>query len=208
MVRKTKEEAEVTRHQILQAARDRFAENGVSGTSLDQIAKAAGVTRGAIYWHFENKSELFFAMRDQVSVPLYDQMDFELRTAPDDPLLAIEKSLRHAIRSLVEDEDTRKTFEIMTMKCEYVGEFASVKQQKLESCQNFQARLTQGYARAQQLGHLTQTVSAELVALDTLSFMTGLYHLWLADQNCTMIREQADALIQAHMQMKRLTQAC
>ena len=54
MVRKTKEEAEQTRKDILNAARIVFHECGVSRSSLEKIAKAAGVTRGAIYWHFKD----------------------------------------------------------------------------------------------------------------------------------------------------------
>ncbi len=66
MVRKTKEEAQETRNAILDAAEVVFQEHGVSRTSLAEIAKAAGVTRGAIYWHFENKADLFDAMIQRV----------------------------------------------------------------------------------------------------------------------------------------------
>jgi len=48
MVRRTKEEAEQTRDQILDAAEILFFERGVAHTSLEQIARAAGVTRGAV----------------------------------------------------------------------------------------------------------------------------------------------------------------
>lgn len=59
MARKTKQQAEETRQEILDAAIKTFSERGVSATSLADIAKAAGVTRGAIYWHFKNKVDLF-----------------------------------------------------------------------------------------------------------------------------------------------------
>jgi TetR/AcrR family acrAB operon transcriptional repressor len=55
MVRRTKEEAAATRDSILDAAEILFAKNGVSRTTLQHIATAAGVTRGAIYWHFVDK---------------------------------------------------------------------------------------------------------------------------------------------------------
>lgn len=59
MARKTKEQAQETRLQILEAAVVEFSARGVSATSLTDIANAAGVTRGAIYWHFKNKVDLF-----------------------------------------------------------------------------------------------------------------------------------------------------
>ena len=87
MVRKTKADAELTRQQIIDAARRVFAEKGVSRTTIDNIASAAGVTRGAVYWHFDNKEELFHAMREQVTLPLLDKFDGAL-FKPDeaDPL--------------------------------------------------------------------------------------------------------------------------
>ena len=58
MVRRTKDEALETRNRILDAAERVFGESGVSRTSLEDVASAAGVTRGAIYWHFKDKSDL------------------------------------------------------------------------------------------------------------------------------------------------------
>ncbi|KUJ92268.1 MAG: TetR family transcriptional regulator, partial [Pseudomonas sp. 63_8] len=62
MARRTKAEAQATRALILDAAEQVFHAQGVSHASLAEVAKAAGVSRGAIYWHFENKIDLFQAM--------------------------------------------------------------------------------------------------------------------------------------------------
>lgn len=83
MVRRTKEEALETRNRILDAAEHVFFEKGVSRSSLADIAQAAGVTRGAIYWHFENKGDLFTAMFDRVILPL-DEMK-AATVDPDEP---------------------------------------------------------------------------------------------------------------------------
>ena len=80
-MRRTKDEAERTRRRVLQAARKVFARQGVARTSLEQVARAAGVTRGAVYWHFRNKADLFFQMREQVSLPLLDRIDLALSPA-------------------------------------------------------------------------------------------------------------------------------
>ena len=58
MARRTKEEAQETRQAILDAAVRVFAQQGVANASLTDIAQEAGVTRGAIYWHFANKADL------------------------------------------------------------------------------------------------------------------------------------------------------
>src|SRR5262245_48343606 len=68
-MRRTKEDSERTRQSILDSAERLFLEKGVTNTSLEQIAKAAGVTRGAVYWHFANKAHLFNDMLSQVRLP-------------------------------------------------------------------------------------------------------------------------------------------
>ena len=70
MARCTKEQALETRTRILDAAEDVFNANGVSKTSLADVAAAAGLTRGAIYWHFANKTDLFAAMCQRVRQPM------------------------------------------------------------------------------------------------------------------------------------------
>ena len=58
MPRRTQEDSLATRKKILESAQRLFTRRGYERTSLSDIAKYAGVTRGAIYWHFENKEEL------------------------------------------------------------------------------------------------------------------------------------------------------
>jgi TetR/AcrR family transcriptional regulator, acrAB operon repressor len=118
MVRKTKEDASITRQRIINAAREVFLENGVSRTSLEKIARHADLTRGAVYWHFTNKAELFHAMREQVFLPLIDRMDdmFLAQTSnleSKDPLARIEEFLQETIQLLNDHQETRQTYEIM-----------------------------------------------------------------------------------------------
>lgn len=68
-MRRTKEQAEETRRTILKAAEMLFLENGYENVSLDEIASASGVTRGAVHWHFRNKPGLLFSIRDEMRQP-------------------------------------------------------------------------------------------------------------------------------------------
>ena len=112
MARRTKEESAKTRCAIIAAAREVFQRNGVSRTTMEQIADAAGVTRGAVYWHFADKTAVFYAVRDQVALPLMDRMNFELlsgKTATwETKLLAIETADRvigaRRVSSLIETD--------------------------------------------------------------------------------------------------------
>ncbi|MGN1056456.1 MAG: TetR family transcriptional regulator, partial [Comamonas sp.] len=69
MARRTKEDAEMTRNQLLDAAQAVFFSKGVAGASLADIAQAASLTRGAIYWHFKDKADLFDALMKRTTLP-------------------------------------------------------------------------------------------------------------------------------------------
>ena len=100
MARRTKEEALATRHGILDAAELLFQRQGVSRTTLQDIAQAAGLTRGAIYWHFKDKADLFNAMMERATMPLEETM--ALSPSPgedDDPLSFIRDRIMHALRA-------------------------------------------------------------------------------------------------------------
>jgi len=199
-MRRTKEESEQTRQQILAAARDLFAHQGVTQTSLNQIAQAAGVTRGAIYWHFSNKTALFYAMREQVSLPCLDRVDLVLLQAdPTDPLAGIERLLRGLINRVETDVATRQTFQIITFKCEYVGELQRELELQITHHREFVSKLTQAYHRAARAKQLRAGLRPELAALDTCSFLAGLLRLWLMDEDGTLVRNAAAELIGAHI---------
>jgi AcrR family transcriptional regulator len=69
---------ERTRAALIASARHLFATRGFEGASLDEIADAAGYTRGAIYRHFANKEDLFFAVNDAVNTEVLDTFAEEL----------------------------------------------------------------------------------------------------------------------------------
>ena len=203
-MRRTKQESEQTRQQILRAARREFVRRGVARTTLGQIAATAGVTRGAIYWHFANKSDLFHAMREQVSLPLIDRMSFALLSASDeDPLAAIETFLHSLIDTVAGDSATLRTLEIMTFKCEYVDEFQSDLARQTRRCQELVQQLTTVYQRAQRAGALRPQLAPPVAALDTCVFVNGLVRLYLLDHAATLVRPRIGDLIAAHVASRR-----
>ena len=204
MARKTKDETEQTRRQIIAAARRVFAERGVSRTTLAEIAKDAGVTRGAIYWHFKNKPDLFFAMKDQIALPLIDGIkDGTLSDQPGDPLLAIGAHMLEIMQLIETNEEVRTTFEVVALKCEYVDEFASLDNYVIKTCCAVIEKFTKAYEQAKRLNLLRDGLDPGLCALESYTFMKGMIHLWLSDNDSTIIRDKARALIETHIAMRR-----
>ena len=200
MVRRTKKDAELTRQSIINAAREVFLVRGVSRTTMDHIATQANVTRGAIYWYFNNKKELFHAMRQQVFLPLIDRMDDTLLVEDsENPLARIENFLRETIQILSENIETRQIYEIMMIKCEYVDEFSGVLKQILFTCSGIAEKMQLAYRYAQERGQLNPSHDPVDLAMDTHLFFIGLLHMWVKDIDGNYFRSQAIELIKAHM---------
>ncbi len=206
MVRKTKEDAELTRQRILDAARSVFLKRGVSKSTLEHIASEANVTRGAVYWHFENKTEIFHAIREQVFLPLIDSIDDTLSPAVkniENPLNQIEASLSNTINQLNDNQQMREIYEIMMIKCEYVDEFATVLHQMMNNCTCIVEKLEAVYERAKEQDLLATSLTPRALALDTHLFFGGLLHMWVKDADGSRFRNQALELIQSHVNLRR-----
>ena len=204
MVRNTKENAELTRLKIIEAARQSFLTRGVSRTSMEQIAAEAGVTRGAIYWHFANKKEIFTAMREQVFLPLIDRMDENLQLENiDDPLEQLIQFLNGTIETLNESLETRQTYEILMIKCEYVDDLVEVLDQMLDNCARITEKIEQLYTRAKEKDQLRANQSPAELAMDTHLFFIGLLHMWVKDTGSCRFRKQACELVKTHINLHR-----
>ena len=102
MARRTKEEAQATRERLLDAAEMLFQAQGVSQTTLQQIAQAANATRGAVYWHFKDKSDVVAAMVNRVTLPT-EAMAARGEEASGDPLETLRACAVHALRRTATD---------------------------------------------------------------------------------------------------------
>jgi TetR/AcrR family acrAB operon transcriptional repressor len=121
MARRTKEDAEKTRSAILMAALELLSQKGLASTSLDQIAQQAGVTRGAIYWHFKNKTELFATLLEEWLTPTHQLKEQWLVQSPPS-LNHLKKYMTLWLSQIEQQDELKKLFEILFFKVELVGE--------------------------------------------------------------------------------------
>src|ERR1700728_2731046 len=77
------ERREATRAAIVKAAKRLFGERGFAGTTIDNVATAAHVAKGAVYHHFETKEALFEAVFDEVSRDIVTEVDQAARAEKD-----------------------------------------------------------------------------------------------------------------------------
>ena len=203
MARKTKAEAELTRLQILDAARRVFHNCGVSRSSLEKVAQEAGVTRGAVYWHFANKAELFFAVRDEFTQGVRAADAALLSDEFPDALEGIAASMLEFFRLLKASPHARQTFEIMMLRCEYVEEFTPVLQVVNEPCSDFKHKLGLAYQKAASQGVLRPGLDPEEMAADSLAFITGLFNQWISLPEAEGEQLDVPRRIHTHLNLRR-----
>ena len=199
MARRTKEEALATRQQLLAAAEQVFATKGVSRTSLQDIAQAAGTTRGAIYWHFDNKADLFNAMMEQAVLPMEQALQQIGHDARQDPLLELERAMLQAMGSIAEDTRTRRIFEIATSKVEYVDEMLAVKARHAQSCMNAAGETERSLREAAARRGVQLPISPVVAAQGLQALMMGLIHTWILSPQVFDLVETTRAALRTYL---------
>ncbi|HEX6633533.1 MAG TPA: TetR family transcriptional regulator [Usitatibacter sp.] len=203
-MRRTKEEAARTREAILEGALACFDRYGITSATVEQIAREAGVTRGAVYHHFAGKRDILRAIRERVSLPLLDQADTALLRQPDSTALErIERFLLSIVDGLENDRRKRRALTVMQLRCEYVGELAGELAAGVRNLDRLAKALEGAYREAQAAGQLAPGIAPPIAALETIMFMNGLVRLWIVHENGGNIRRHAREAIAAHVRMRR-----
>lgn len=177
MVRKTKQAAQETRDGILDAAERVFHAKGVSRATLADIATEAGVTRGAIYWHFSNKAEVFDAMMRRAVEPL-EAIDSGDYSGVEHPLEELRTRLAAVLGRIQTDPRYLRVFTIAWHKSEYVDEMVPIVDQCLEAGNRHRGRIEQAMIAAQGRGELPAGADPRRAALGLVALIDGLIADW------------------------------
>lgn len=181
-MRRTKEDAQQTREALLDAAELLFARQGVSRTSLQEIAKAAGVTRGAVYWHFADKAELFNAMMARTTLPMEGTLKAIDTVATPRPLADLKQTMLDVLYRIAHDPRTHRVFDIATLKVEYVDDLLGVRTRHLEVHRSCGAHIESTFRHAIGMGHLPAHHDAHVLTVTFQALINGLINTWMLDQ--------------------------
>lgn len=199
MARRTKADALATRHQLLDAAECLFAEKGVSRTSLNDIALAAGASRGAIYWHFKNKADLFNAMMERTTLPMEQALQQVGQEPGQDPLAELRRSIADAMQRIAKDERTRRVFEVATLKVEYVDELMAVRARHRRVQADNVGQMERSLQAALAQRALSLPLPVALLAQGLYALLVGLIHTWLLAPETFELEATAEASVQAYL---------
>ncbi len=179
-MRRTKQDAHKTRAAILESAETLFLEKGVAHTSLEQIARHAGVTRGAIYWHFKNKADLFHAMLDQVRLPAEQILCKVKQCDPENPIAGLRNLCSEVMATLEHDSRKRRIFTILLRRCEFTDELREAEQQH-EAFINAFIDLCTSLFTEPLTARLRPGVTPRMAAVALHAMLVGLLSDWLRD---------------------------
>jgi TetR/AcrR family acrAB operon transcriptional repressor len=195
MARRTKEEAQATRMSILDAAEEVFHEKGVANASLEEIAAAADVTRGAIYWHFKDKAELFDAMMQRVVLPVDEMLESASCCMQADPLALLRRATVDVLLRTARDARTQRIFDIAYHKCEYVGDATGVRERHIASQQQCLKTIEAGFRACVECGQLPRSVNPKEAAIGALSLVSGLIANWVLAPKSFSLERHAESIV-------------
>lgn len=177
MARRTKAECEATRNALLDAAEAVFLEQGVSRTSLEQIARHAGMTRGALYWHFKDKDALFEAVRQRAQVTSEELLEqLASVSGHSNPLEALHENFRQVFAVLSQPR-VQRVHTILLFRREFYDKIATSDRSHDITLECLK-RLTHTMEHMEQAGY-TLTCPPDIAARTLHSTVSGLIHEWL-----------------------------
>jgi len=175
MARKTKEDTQATREGILDAAESCFHEHGVARTTLEMIGSRAGYTRGAVYWHFRNKTDVLAAVFERVHLPFMQDLDRAATETRDTPILDLRSVMLGSLIEMTQDERLRKTVEIM-LRSDSSTDNKVLAELEREGFREGLERMTKALRRAGQLGQLRPGAQPDAAARMLHAMVLGVLH--------------------------------
>jgi TetR/AcrR family acrAB operon transcriptional repressor len=191
-MRRTKEEAELTRATVLKAALSVFSAKGYAAATLDDIATAAKVTRGAIYWHFKGKADLY----DTLIRELSDRGQSLARDAAAEGgslLEVLRLTFVRACALIEDDEDARAVMELGLFKTAQTKELAAGRSRQLKAGLKSLKSLADTMARGIDQGVLRDDIDPADMARTFIAFQNGVTQLWLLAPTSFSLKASAPA---------------
>lgn len=193
-MRRTKEDAAKTRAHILDVALRLFGELGYSGASLSKIAAAAEVTKGAIYWHFESKVDLYEQLIYEKSRHSFNELHGIL--SENGP--AVDKLKQYLIRSfllLTEDQGFRELQRVIIFKTEQLPELNTQIEQQKNSMRLLLDHLTEVIEEGKKQGSIKKSVVSSELSWEMLAFHNGVSNTWLLFPDSFPLDQKATKIV-------------
>lgn len=193
-MRRTKEEAEVTKRNLLDAGLIVFSQKGYAATRVEDIARQANVTTGAIYHHFGGKSDLYIALVEANSAKA-NQLAEQIVREGGSPATILKRLLVRLFQFAEEDEEYRAVVKLSINITGFTPELTAITGRILEGrrilAQFYSTLVYEGI----EAGEFRADVIPEDAGLALVGFMNGMGLIWLQDIEHFSIKQRAESLV-------------
>ncbi len=194
-----KADAERTREIILDAAENTFLAQGVSRTTLAHIAEAAGVTRGAIYWHFEDKAALFDALLERVRVPLDEIVDAAIAQNGANPVICLRDIASRLLAAICYDLPLQRAATIVLHRCEKLEDDHPRISMITRLSEYAEAQVERLFEQIKLAGNLRANLSPVSARRQFHAFLIGTCFDWLQDTRKYSLADECDSFVETLM---------
>lgn len=177
-MKRTREDAELTRQAILDAALQVMSRRGFAATKLDEVAKAARVTRGAIYHHFGGKRELFTALIENAAAVGNRAVAQAIAEGGDFVSIA-RRVLVYTLDLLEKDARFRGASALLLLNSHDSAELAPLRKARVQKGLATLEQITGFFNMGRQQGAIRADVDPAVAARAFLAYQNGLVLLWV-----------------------------
>ena len=200
-MRKTKTEAQKTHQHLLDAALEVFWRDGVTRASLQAIAQEAGVTRGALYWHFKNKEDLFETLFEQQYADFFAAFNDQTLRDNQDVWTHLQHNLTTMFETLATRESKHKFCNVMFSKCEQTAGNETITELACRYHRLFQKQIAYALQLSREQGRLPENTDIELAAIYLESSLVGLIKIWIDEPERFDLIAKSKRVIAANMRV-------
>ncbi len=197
MARKTKEDAEKTRSQLLDSALALFSEQSPERVTLSQIASHAGTTRGAIYWHFKDKIAMMTCLWNEATTQLEEILEATVENSSHTPLECLQRMLQELLTIIATDQRMQQVFKVM-LRCRHISEFKAPVCEQQQTCLVHFTRLME---QAHKLDQLRPPLTPHMGAVILVTALDGLMEYYLNDSAGQNLEQDAPLVAETYIHM-------
>ena len=191
-MKRTKEEAAITRATLMKTALSVFSAKGYAATTLDDVAKAAKVTRGAIYWHFKSKADLYNTLVQEFSAR--GAVVVQEAVAEGGTLIDILRRIFVRVCTLIEeDKETRAVMELTLFKTGLDSELQPGRKKQIEAGNALLKGITEAMSQGIAQGVLRSDIDPADMARAFIAFENGAIQLWLLTPRSFSLKSSAES---------------
>jgi len=191
-MKKTKEEAKITFNNILMAGLKIFSRKGYNATTLEEVAKEASVTRGAVYWHFKNKYELYVSLVNKYGAKIYDRLN-GVKNSKDTSINKIKNIIKAYFESLEDDEEFRLIETICLRSLNAVYESSDFYNEQIIILNELSEIVSDLINKAKSETGASD-INVEVVTKMLVGMIIGTESLWLLMPYSFSIKKEADVI--------------